>query len=83
MVEDLTKQSWPAYDERLLVEDEVEIVVQINGKLRDRMKMPMTATEKELQTAALARPNIQERIAGKTIRNVIVVSKKLVNIVAI
>jgi leucyl-tRNA synthetase len=78
---DIAEQSWPAYDERLLVEDEVEIVVQINGKLRDRMKMPMAATEEELKTAALARPNIQERIAGQTVRNVIVVSKKLVNIV--
>jgi leucyl-tRNA synthetase len=81
--EDITEQSWPAYDERLLVEDEVEIVVQINGKLRDRIKMPMAATEEELKTAALARPNIQERIAGKTVRNVIVVPKKLVNIVSI
>ncbi len=80
-VEDITEQSWPAYDERLLVEDEVEIVVQINGKLRDRIKMPMAATEEELKTAALARPNIQERIAGKTVRNVIVVPKKLINIV--
>ena len=51
--EDITEQSWPAYDERLLVEDEVEIVVQINGKLRDRMKMPILATEEELKTAAL------------------------------
>ena len=80
-VEDITGQSWPAYDERLLVEDEVEIVVQINGKLRDRIKMPMAATEEELKTAALARPNIQERIAGRTVRNVIVVPKKLINIV--
>jgi leucyl-tRNA synthetase len=81
LAEDITEQSWPAYDERLLVEDEVEIVVQINGKLRDRMNMPIAATEEELETAALARPNIQERIAGKTVRNVIVVPKKLVNIV--
>ena len=81
LAEDITEQSWPAYDERLLVEDEVEIVVQINGKLRDRIKMPMAATEEELKTAALARPNIQERIAGKTVRNVIVVPKKLINIV--
>ena len=78
---DITEQSWPAYDERLLVEDEVEIVVQINGKLRDRMKMPILATEKELKTAALSNPKIQERIAGKNVRNVIVVPKKLVNIV--
>ena len=81
LAEDITEQSWPAYDERLLVEDEVEIVVQINGKLRDRIRMPMAATAQELKTAALALPNIQERIAGKTVRNVIVVPKKLVNIV--
>ena len=81
LADDITEQSWPAYDERLLVENEVEIVVQINGKLRDRIKMPMAATEEELKTAALARPNIQERIAGKTVRNVIVVPKKLINIV--
>ncbi len=80
-VEDITERSWPAYDVRLLVEDEVEIVVQINGKLRDRIKMPMAATEEELKTAALALPNIQERIAGKTVRNVIVIPKKLINIV--
>ena len=43
--------------------------------------MPMAATEEELKTAALALPNIQERIAGKTVRNVIVVPKKLINIV--
>ena len=79
--EDITKQAWPGCDESLLVEDEVEIVVQVNGKLRDRMKMPMAATEEELKTAALARPGIQERIAGKTVRKVIVVPKKLVNIV--
>ena len=65
---DITEQSWPAYDERLLVEDEVEIVVQINGKLRDRMKMPILATEEELKTAALSNPKIQERIAGKNVR---------------
>src|SRR5258705_6230693 len=42
---DVSQQSWPAYDERLLIEDEVEIVIQINGKLRDRMKMPSVARE--------------------------------------
>jgi len=81
LADDITEQSWPAYDERLLVENEVEIVVQINGKLRDRMNMPIGATEEQMKTAALARPNIQERIAGKTVRNVIVVPKKLINIV--
>ena len=78
---DITEQPWPVYDQDLLAEDQVEIVIQINGKLRDRMKMPISATEEELKAAALSNPKIQGRIAGKTVRNVIVVPKKLVNIV--
>src|SRR5713101_4699908 len=78
---DITEQCWPIYDERLLVEDETEIVIQINGKVRDRMKMPILATEEEFKTAALSNPKIQDRIAGKTVRKIIVVPKKLVNIV--
>ena len=78
---DVTEQSWPAYDERLLIEDEVEIVIQVNGKLRDRVKMPTAATEEELKAVALSNPKVQDRIAGKTVRKVIVVPKKLVNIV--
>jgi leucyl-tRNA synthetase len=78
---DITEQRWPTYDERLLVEDETEIVIQINGKVRDRMKMPILATQEELESAALSNPNIQDRIGGKTVRKVIVVPKKLVNIV--
>jgi leucyl-tRNA synthetase len=77
----ITEQRWPTYDERLLVEDEVEIVLQINGKVRDRMKMSIFATDEKMETAALSNPKIQDRIASKTVRNVIVVPKKLVNIV--
>ena len=79
--EDVTHGSWPAYDERLLIEDEVEIVIQVNGKLRDRVKMPIVATEEELKAVALSNPKVQDRIAGKAVRKVIVVPKKLVNIV--
>jgi leucyl-tRNA synthetase len=78
---DITEQAWPRYDERLLAEKEVEIVIQINGKLRDRMKMSVLATEEELKTAALSNQKIQDRLAGKTVRNIIVVPRKLVNIV--
>ena len=78
---DITEQPWPTYDERLLVEDEVEVVLQINGKVRDRMKMSILATDEQMKTAALSNPKIQERIAGKTVRNVIVVPRKLVNVV--
>jgi leucyl-tRNA synthetase len=78
----ITEQPWPSYNERLLAEDEVEIVVQVNGKLRDRMKMPILTTDEEMKTAALSNPKIQKLTAGKAIRKIVVVPKKLVNIVA-
>jgi leucyl-tRNA synthetase len=78
---DITEQSWPSYDKRLLVEQEVEIVIQINGKLRDRIKMSIVATEEEMKTAAIANPKIQKLVSGKNIGKVVVVPKKLVNIV--
>jgi len=80
-VGDITEQKWPAYDERLLLEDELEIVIQINGKVRDRMKMSVLANEEEMKAAALANRRIQELISGRTIHKVIVVPKKLVNVV--
>ena len=78
---DITDQRWPSYDERLLVEDEVEIVIQVNGKMRARMKMPVLATEEEMKAAALANPKVQRFVNGKTIRRVVIVPKKLVNVV--
>jgi len=77
----ITAQSWPSYDEKLLVEDEVEMVIQVNGKVRERMKMSIQASEEEIKKAALALSKIQELTAGKKIRKVIVIPKKLVNIV--
>jgi leucyl-tRNA synthetase len=78
---DITAQSWPEYDERFLVEDEIEIVVQVNGKLRDRITVALDATESELEAAALANRKVQNAIAGKQVRKVVVVPKKLVNVV--
>src|SRR6266496_2812075 len=78
---DITEQKWPAYDETLLLEDELEIVIQINGKVRDRMKMSILANEEEMKTAALANAKIRQLIADKTVRRVVVVARKLVNIV--
>jgi leucyl-tRNA synthetase len=78
---EITAQSWPSYDEKFLVEDEVEIVIQVNGKVRDRMKMSIQASEEEIKKATLALAKIQELTAGKQIRKTIVVPKKLVNIV--
>jgi leucyl-tRNA synthetase len=79
--DDITAQSWPDHDESLLIEDEVDIVVQVNGKVRDRMRLSMLASEDEIKAAALANPKIQSLVAGKTIQRVVVVPKKLVNIV--
>jgi leucyl-tRNA synthetase len=79
--DEITGQKWPDYDERFLVEDEVEMVIQVNGKVRDRMKMSVLETEEEMKTAALANPKIQKFTAGQTIRKIVVVPRKLVNIV--
>src|SRR6059058_4545465 len=78
---DLTDQSWPAHDERLLVEDEVEIIVQVSGKVRDRFRAPLGANEEELKTTALGLPKMRKLLAGKQIAKVVVVPNKLVNIV--
>jgi len=78
---DITEQSWPSYEEKFLIEDEVEIVIQVNGKLRDRMMMSTSASEDEVKTAAQKNPKIRELVAGKAVRKVVFVPKKLVNFV--
>jgi len=71
---------WPKHDPALLVEDTVEIPVQVNGKLRDRITMPANATREQIEAAALASEKVQSFLAGKPIKKVIVVPGKLVNI---
>jgi len=78
---DLTPQSWPEHDERVLVEDEVDIVVQVNGKVRDRFRAPLGANEEELKATALGLPKMRELLAGKQTAKVVIVPNKLVNIV--
>jgi len=75
-------ESWPAYDEAKLVEDEVEIVVQVNGKVRAKLNVPVDASKEQLEQIAMEDEKIKEQIEGKTIRKVIAVPGKLVNIVA-
>ncbi|MEO7724024.1 MAG: class I tRNA ligase family protein, partial [Chthoniobacterales bacterium] len=78
----ITEQPWPEYREEYLVEDEVEIPLQVNGKVRDRVTVPIAATNSELEAIARANSRVQEFTASLTIRKVVVISKKLVNIVA-
>jgi leucyl-tRNA synthetase len=74
---------WPKFDAALLVENEIEIPVQVNGKLRDVIKVSVNATPAELEALALANEKAKPYYAGKTIKKIIVVPKKLVNIVAV
>ncbi|NSW84426.1 MAG: leucine--tRNA ligase [Syntrophothermus sp.] len=75
------QQQWPKYDEEALVKDEIEIVVQINGKVRERAMVPSGAGPDEMKTVAMSLDRIQEMLAGKTVRKVVTVPGKLVNIV--
>ena len=76
------EQSWPEYSEEAMKVDNVEIVLQVNGKVRGRLTVPAAATKEELEKIALADANVQAHIGGATVRKVICVPGRLVNIVA-
>ncbi len=73
---------WPEVDQAMLVEDEVTIAIQVNGKLRDTLVMPKGAPREDVEAAALASENVVRMLEGKTPRKVIVVPDRLVNLVA-
>jgi leucyl-tRNA synthetase len=75
------EQPWPAADLSVLERDTVEVVVQVNGKLRDRVQAPAGAARDELESMARERPNVQAHVDGKEIVKAIVVPDKLVNFV--
>jgi leucyl-tRNA synthetase len=81
-VPSLTYAPWPAFDPALLVETEMELPVQVNGKLRDVIRMPVGASNAEIEAAALTAEKAQPFLAGKTVKKVIVVPRKMVNVVA-
>ncbi|AST92929.1 leucine--tRNA ligase [Sutcliffiella cohnii] len=78
----ITYAAWPTFDESKLVEDEVEIVVQINGKLKAKLNVPADASRETMEEIALSDEIISTQLEGKTVRKVIAVPGKLVNIVA-
>ena len=77
----IAKSSWPTYDPEALKREEVTIVVQVNGKLRSRIQLSVDATNEEAEAVALADERVQNQVAERTIRNVIVVPNRLINIV--
>ena len=73
--------SWPKYDEAALVQDEVEVIVQVNGKLRDKISMDANIAREDMEKVALESEKVKAAIEGKNVVKVIAVPKKLVNIV--
>ena len=78
----ITYQPWPTYDPNKIVEDEVEMIVQVNGKVRAKIKMAKDTDRDEAEKLALADDNVKKFTDGKDIKKVIVVPNKIVNIVA-
>ncbi len=79
--ESVVNMPWPEFDESALVKDEVEVVIQVNGKLKDKIFAANNSDRTELEKAALENKNIQALLEGKTVVKVVVVPNKLVNIV--
>jgi leucyl-tRNA synthetase len=79
---DITDCAWPLHNPDYLIEDEAQMVIQVNGKVRGKLTVPLGAPAAEVEAAALADAKVQEFIAGNTVRKVVVVPNKLVNIVA-
>jgi leucyl-tRNA synthetase len=77
----ISQQAWPVWDDAYLAEDEVEIIVQVNGKLRDKITVRKDLDNKVVEELALAAPKVKESTAGKTVRKVVVVPNRVVNVV--
>jgi leucyl-tRNA synthetase len=80
--DDILDAGWPAVDEAALKQDSIEYVVQVNGKVRAKVQVPADADKAAIEAAALADENVQRFVEGATVRKVIVVPNKLVNVVA-
>ena len=74
-------QSWPQADRTALVQDQIELVVQVNGKLRGQILVAIDAQREEIERLALESDPVQKFVAGKTVKKVVLVPGRLVNIV--
>ena len=74
-------QTWPDWDPEVAKEAEVTVVVQVNGKLRDRLTVPLGTPKEELEQMALSAPKARAQLEGKTVRQIVVVVDRLVNVV--
>jgi leucyl-tRNA synthetase len=72
---------WPQVDETALIQDEIELVLQVNGKLRGNMRIAKDANRGQIEELAMANPNVQKHVNGLTVKKVVVVPGRLVNVV--
>jgi leucyl-tRNA synthetase len=72
---------WPQADQAALIRDSIELVVQVNGKMRGRITVAANAADEDIRAAALAEPNVQRFMQGKQLRKVIIVPRRLANVV--
>ena len=80
-VEDILDTDWPLHDEAKLRRDRIELVVQVDGKLRDRVEVDAGASDKEIREAALASPKVREHVGGRDVAKAVVVPGRLINLV--
>ena len=80
--ESLAYESWPEYDVELIKEKEIELAVQVNGKIKDKIIVAADTSEEQIKQQALSREKVTAAMAGKEPRKVIVIKSRLVNIVA-
>jgi leucyl-tRNA synthetase len=80
--EDILDSDWPQPDESALVQDTIQYVAQVNGKVRSKLQVPADADKEAIEKMALEDDNVQKFTDGKTVRKIIVVPNKLINIVA-
>ena len=79
--ESISFQKWPKYDPKLIKEEIVTLVIQVNGKVRDKIKVEADISEEKARTLAISREKIKNRISGRDIKKVVFVPGKLINIV--
>jgi leucyl-tRNA synthetase len=79
--DDIMRAPWPEADAAALEQDEVELVVQVNGKLRGSIRVPKAADKEAIQVLAVANSNVQKFISGQAIKKIVVVPGRLVNLV--
>ncbi len=79
--ESVHQSAWPEYDEALTVAEEITLMIQVNGKLRDKVTVPADIGDSDLREVVLAREKVRKRLNGREVRKTIIVPKRLVNVV--